>query len=155
MESGDLPQDSRSAWERQNPNALLLGLGCYDEDEDEEVSVLKASIEEAHEGVIASAEKGNKLEKKLELHLGGYKNRANMLRKKIGDASEALEQANNALVGFRRLRISEEAAIQRRLAALREEVSFVSTREREAQELYRKTKAELQELATNGVNGHY
>ena len=55
------------------------------------------------------------------------------------------------------LRASEEAAIQRRLAALRAEVSFVSTREREAQELYRRTKEELDELtAVNGrANGYH
>ncbi len=155
MEAGDLPKDTRSAWERKNPNALLLGLGCYDEDEDEEISTLLATIEEVHEAVIASAEKGNKLEKKLDLHLGGYKNRANLLRKKIDEASEALEQAKNALAGFKRLQISEEATIQRRLAGLRDEVGFVSTREREAQELYRKTKAELDELTSNGVNGYH
>ncbi|KAH8900050.1 hypothetical protein GQ53DRAFT_741034 [Thozetella sp. PMI_491] len=155
MEAGDIPKNTRTAWEKENPNALLLGLGCYDDDEDEEVLTLKATIEEVQDSVIASAEKGNKLEKKLELHLGGYKNRANMLRKKLGDAHEALEQAKNALVGFKQLRISEEATIQRRLAALRDEVGFVSTREREAQELYRKTKAELDELTLNGTNGYH
>jgi len=95
---------------------------------------------------MASAEKGNKLEKKLNLHLGGYKNRAEMLRKKLGEAHAALEKARNALAGFQVLRASEEQAIQRRLEALRAEVAFVSTREREAQELYRKLRDELEEL---------
>jgi pre-mRNA-splicing factor CDC5/CEF1 len=75
-----------------------------------------------------------------------------MLRKKIGEAHGALEKARHALSGFQVLRVSEEAAIQRRLAALRAEVAFVSTREREAQELYRRMRDELDELKI-GVNG--
>jgi len=101
---------------------------------------------------MSSAEKGNKLEKKLGLHLGGYKNRAEMLRKKTGEAHAALEKARNALVGFRILQTSEQQAIQRRLAALRAEVAFVSTRERQAQELYRSVRDELEDLRIT-VNG--
>jgi pre-mRNA-splicing factor CDC5/CEF1 len=41
------------------------------------------------------------------------------------------------------LQISEEAAIQRRLEGLRDEVNFVSKREREAQEVYRGRLEEL------------
>lgn len=69
-----------------------------------------------------------------------------MLRNKVGEAHGALEKARNALAGFRILEASEQQAIQRRLAALRAEVAFVSTREREAQELYRGVRAELEEL---------
>lgn len=105
------------------------------------------------ETIISSAEKGSKLEKKLALHLGGYKNRAEMLRGKIGEAAEALEKARNALSGFKTLSASEEVAIKRRLESLRDEVSFLSRREREAQELYRKNREELMELTANGMNG--
>jgi pre-mRNA-splicing factor CDC5/CEF1 len=75
-----------------------------------------------------------------------------MLRNKTAEAHVALEKARNALAGFRILETSEQAAIQRRLAALRAEVAFVSTREREAQEVYRRVKEELEELRI-GVNG--
>jgi len=81
-----------------------------------------------------------------------------MLRKKIREAHDALEKAHNALSGFKVLQTSEEAAIQRRLASLRAEVGFVSTREREAQELYRQTKEELDGLtavSSRGVNGYH
>jgi len=78
-----------------------------------------------------------------------------MLRKKIGEAHEALEKARNALSEFNVLATSEEVAIKRRLEALREEVAFVSRREREAQELYRKTRDELAELTGGGVNGYH
>jgi pre-mRNA-splicing factor CDC5/CEF1 len=111
--------------------------------------------QDAQEVIVSSAEKGTKLEKKLNLHLGGYKNRAEMLRKKIGEAHEALEKARNALGGFNVLATSEEAAIKRRLEALREEVGFVSRREREAQELYRKTRDELADLTGSETNGYH
>lgn len=107
------------------------------------------------ESISESAEAGNKVETKLNLHLGGYKKRAEMLKKKIGEAHEALEKANNALSSFNILQISEAAAIRNRLSALRAEVGVVSTREREAQELYRRTREELQELTINVPNGYH
>ncbi|KAK4660968.1 Pre-mRNA-splicing factor cef1 [Podospora pseudocomata] len=154
------PEAVQAVYNRNNTNALLLGLGCYDDEDDSEeeqnIAIMRSALDTAIDALIASAEKGNKLEKKLNLHLGGYKNRAEMLRKKIGEAHEALEKARAALSGFKVLQTSEEAAIQRRLGALRAEVAFVSTREREAQEQYRKMRAELEELTLNGgrINGH-
>ncbi|KAK4109539.1 hypothetical protein N656DRAFT_715744 [Canariomyces notabilis] len=153
MKDKPKPEEVQAAWDKENTNALLLGLGCYESDEEEDqVATMRAALDDTLETLIDSAEKGNKLEKKLNLHLGGYKNRAEMLRKKIGEAHGALEKARHALSGFQVLRVSEEAAIQRRLAALRAEVAFVSTREREAQELYRRMRDELDELKI-GVNG--
>lgn len=104
---------------------------------------------------MASAEQGAKLEKKLALHLGGYQKRQKMLKDKTGEAAEALEKARIALSGFRTLAISEDVAISRRLEALREEVGFVSRREREAQEEYRKAREELSALRGEGVNGYH
>lgn len=100
-----------------------------------------------------SAEQGAKLEKKLTLHFTGYQRRQKLLRDKIGDAAGALEKARNALSGFKTLSISEDVAINRRLEALREEVSQVSRREREAQEDYRKARDELNALLADSTNG--
>jgi len=94
------------------------------------------------------------MEKKLALHLGGYQNRAKTLRQKIAEASEALTKATHSLDSFRTLQISEEAAISRRLEGLRTEVGFVSKREREAQDLYRMRKVELDSLGM-GTNGYH
>ncbi|KAK0643645.1 pre-mRNA splicing factor component-domain-containing protein [Cercophora newfieldiana] len=153
------PEEVQAAWDKSNSSSFLLGLGCYDDDDEEDqVSTMQAALEQTIESLIESAEKGNKLEKKLKLYLGGYNNRAEMLRKKIREAHDALEKASNALSGFKVLQTSEEAAIQRRLASLRAEVGFVSTREREAQELYRRNKAELDELVAEArvqVNGYH
>jgi pre-mRNA-splicing factor CDC5/CEF1 len=54
----------------------------------------------------------------------------------------------------RTMQYNEELAIGRRLESLRDEVSFVSKREREAQELYRARKDELDSLREpmNGVH---
>jgi pre-mRNA-splicing factor CDC5/CEF1 len=83
-----------------------------------------------------------------------------MLRQKIAEAADALEKATNSLDSFRTMQITEEAAIASRLEGLRSEVGFISRREREAQELYRQRKEELDGLAlaltaTAGTNGHH
>lgn len=86
------------------------------------------------------------MEKKLALHLGGYQARQKALRQKIVEASEALEKAKFARDTFRVLQVGEESAIAGRLEKLRDEVAYVSRREREAQELYRERKEELKGL---------
>ena len=149
------PEDVEAVWAKSSSNSLLLGLGCYDDTEQEELDAMKEAFDEIQDTMIASAEKGAKLEKKLNLHLGGYKQRAEMLRKKIGDSAVELEKATNALEAFRILAVSEEAAVRNRLAALREEVGFISKREREAQELYRRNKEELNALTAEGTNGYH
>ena len=107
------------------------------------------------DSIMESAEQGAKLEKKLALHLGGYQKRQKMLKEKIEGAAEALRKAQNALSGFQVLAVSEDTAIYRRLDALRGEVSYVSRREREAQDEYRKVKEELATLCANGANGYH
>lgn len=104
---------------------------------------------------MSSAEQGAKLEKKLGLHLGGYQKRQKMLVDKIGGAYQALDKATAALAGFRTLAVSEDVAVTRRLEALREEVGFISRREREAQEEYRKAKDELDALVAKRTNGYH
>ncbi|KAI1082695.1 pre-mRNA splicing factor component-domain-containing protein [Whalleya microplaca] len=149
------PEDIQATWERENSNALLLGLGCYDDDDEEDqVATMKAAFDSIQESTMETAEKCAKLEKKLTLHLGGYQQRAKTLRSKTGEAFEALEKANFALNAFKTLAVSEEIAVRSRLEALREEVGYVTRREREAQELYRQMKEELDALA-NGVNGYH
>lgn len=147
------PEEVETAWAKGNNNSLLLGLGCYDDTEQDESEAMKVAAEEIQDTMIASAEKGSKLEKKLNLHLGGYKQRAETLRKKIGETATDLEKATNALHAFEIMASSEEVAVSNRLAALRDEVNFVSRREREAQEAYRRNQEELSALRAGGANG--
>ncbi|CAN8103049.1 unnamed protein product [Discula destructiva] len=148
-------EDIETAWAKTNNNSLLLGLGCYDDDEEEELNAMKAAYDEIQDTMVTSAEKGAKVEKKLNLHLGGYKHRGETLRKKIEEAAAELEKATNALGAFKILANSEEIAVKNRLAGLRDEVAFVSKREREAQELYKKNKAELDSLMEESTNGYH
>ncbi|CAG8383372.1 unnamed protein product [Penicillium salamii] len=136
----------------------LPGLENYEDDEQDasqEEQKFIGAFDNVQTALFATAERGNKLEKKLSLHYGGYQNRAKTLRSKISEAGTALPAATNELDAFRTLQISEEAALPRRLEGLREAVSFVMRREREAQELYRSRKEELDELVagTATVNG--
>lgn len=104
---------------------------------------------------MSAAEQGAKLEKKLSLHLGGYQKRQKMLKDKMASAADALEKAKNALSGFKTLAVSEDVAIERRLGALRDEVLYVTRREREAQEEYRKVRDELDALREGATNGYH
>jgi pre-mRNA-splicing factor CDC5/CEF1 len=88
--------------------------------------------------------------------MGGYQQRAKTLRQKTSEAADALAKATYSLDAFRTLQISEEAAISRRLESLRDEVAFVSKREREAQEVYRARREELIALGGSvAVNGFH
>ncbi|KAJ5598103.1 hypothetical protein N7537_008187 [Penicillium hordei] len=136
----------------------LPGLENYEDDEQDafqEEQRMVAAFDTVQTSLFATAERGNRLEKKLSLHYGGYQNRAKTLRSKILEAGAALPAAENELDAFRTLQISEESAVTRRLERLREAVSFVMRREREAQDLYKSRKDELDELlaGTGTVNG--
>ena len=155
----DLPPEALQQWtadfeesaSRLHGSAKLPGLSDYGEDEVDEHQLMVEAFDNVQDAIVFDAEKGNKIEKKLALHLGGYQQRAKTLRAKIAEASEALDKTRIDLDTFRTLQVSEEAAIPRRLEALRTEVSFVSKREREAQDLFRARREELAELGE--VNG--
>ncbi|KYK59459.1 pre-mRNA splicing factor CEF1 [Drechmeria coniospora] len=148
-------EDIQTFFESRAENATLRGLGCYrGHDEEGQAAAMLAAFDSVQESILTSAEQGAKLEKKLGLHLGGYQKRQKMLKEKVSDASDALDKARCALSAFRTLAISEEVAISRRLDSLRDEVGFVSRREREAQEEFRKVRDELDTLRAGVVNGH-
>ncbi|KAI9757165.1 MAG: Pre-mRNA-splicing factor cef1 [Chaenotheca gracillima] len=144
--------DLDRAWDIVHDFAKLPGLAGYGEDEVDEHQLLTEAFDNIQDRVMADAERGNKIEKKLELHLGGYQKRAATLRQKILEAGEALEQTTISLDTIRTLQISEDAAIPRRLEGLRSEVEFVARRERGAQALYRARKEELDDLGVNGFH---
>ncbi|RYO99510.1 hypothetical protein DL764_006801 [Monosporascus ibericus] len=154
VKSKPKPEEGQAVWEREHNNALLLGLGCYEDDDEEQTAAMKAALESVQESMMSTAERCEKLGEKLKLHLGGYQRRAKTLRSKMGEAAEALEKATSALNAFKTLQISEEIAIRSRREALMEEVNYISRREREAQEMYRQAKEELDSL-TDGVNGYH
>lgn len=144
------------SWESMHElTKSLPGLSLY-ADDDGDVELQQQRMIAAFDNVSASllevAEEGNKLEKKIGLHNGGYQARAKNLRAKITEAHDALEKIAIDLEGLHTLKIGEEVGIARRLESLRDEVTLVTRREREAQELYRARKEELESLVP-AVNG--
>ncbi|KAL8997607.1 MAG: hypothetical protein Q9169_003154 [Polycauliona sp. 2 TL-2023] len=149
-------EDFTTWWlEIHETSSGLPGLAGYNEGETEEHGVMTEALKKIQSSIMMDAEKGNKLERKIALHNGGYQQRAKMLRQKIVEASEALEKEKIKLDSYRTMQIAEEAALPRRLHALREEYMFVQKREREAQELYRNRVEELASMDTGLVNGFH
>lgn len=96
-----------------------------------------ASSTGLHDSVRSESARVNKLEKKLNLTLGGYRSRARTLVQKINEATNALAQSEVELQTFRHLAIHETDAIPRRTASLTEELEGLRRRERIAQEEFR------------------
>ncbi|EGE84808.1 pre-mRNA-splicing factor cef1 [Blastomyces dermatitidis ATCC 18188] len=144
-----------TSWSFLHESSGLPGLALFTDDDDYEMQeqLMMTAFDNVQTSLLATAEQGNKLEKKISLHNGGYQARAKTLRTKIVEANEALEKAKFELDAFRTLQLGEESGISRRLEVLRDEVTFVSRREREAQELYRSRKEELESLESGAVNG--
>ncbi|KAF2255701.1 hypothetical protein BU26DRAFT_512671 [Trematosphaeria pertusa] len=142
-----------TAWTNLHGSSKLPGLDGYEEDEIDEHQLMMEAFNNIQDKIIETAEQANKIEKKLTVHHAGYMKRSGLLRQKIHDASSALEKAKMDLDSTRTMQYSEQSAIGWRLESLRDEVSFVSRREREAQELYRTRKDELDNLQepVNGV----
>jgi pre-mRNA-splicing factor CDC5/CEF1 len=143
-----------TSWTELHGSAILPGIAGYEEDEIDEHQLLVEAFDNAQEKIIESAESANKIEKRLTTHHAGYIKRASLLHTKIRESFGALEKAKVDLDSARTMQYSEQSAIGRRLESLRDEVSFVSRREREAQELYRTRKDELDSLRepVNGVH---
>lgn len=158
-------QQEQSSWQEDFEASLptqgkcLPGLEEYEDEEEQdafkEEQRMIGSFDNAISSLTSIAERNHKIEKSLDKLCRGYQMRAKTLRSKVLEAAAALPKAQDDLDAFRTLQISEEAAISGRLEKLRDEVSFVMRREREAQELYKTRKDELDELVagTATVNG--
>ncbi|EDU40197.1 REB1 Myb superfamily protein including transcription factors and mRNA splicing factors [Pyrenophora tritici-repentis] len=152
--------DLNTAWStlHNTCTTMLPGIAGYTDDDDEidQHQLLVQAFDQAQESIIDAAQRANKIEKRLATHHAGYMKRSALLRDKIGGAFAALERSRNDLVTARTALYSEEDAIAKRLASLRQEVQFVNKREREAQDLYRRRKEELESLSmpmeVNGIH---
>lgn len=124
-------------------NTTIPGLAGYGEDELDEAQLLIERFDNIQGTIAASADRGSSLEKKLAKHHGGYAQRAKHLRARIMEASEFLLQNRTLITKMHQAQVAEHASAQERLERLRDEVTLVSRREREAQEDYRVLKDEL------------
>ncbi|KAK3677885.1 Pre-mRNA-splicing factor cef1 [Recurvomyces mirabilis] len=132
-------------WERAHTSTSILpGLAGYAEDDLDEQQLLAEAFDSIQQSLETSAEKGAALEKKLAKMQGGYAARAKVLRSKIGSVAEKMEGLRIQAEVGRTALVGEEVAVRERLEGLRGEVAFVGRREREAQEVFRGRKAELE-----------
>ena len=144
--------DVNASWTTLHGSTILPGIAGYEEDEIDEHQLMVEAFDRAQEAIIDAAERANKIEKRLTTHHAGYVKRSALLREKIGGAFAALEKARDNLNTARTAQYNEQTAIELRLERLRDEVQFVTKREREAQDLYRRRKEELDNLQVP-VNG--
>lgn len=112
-------------------------------------------FEAAEDSLTKTATDANAVEKKLAKLLGGYQARGKTLRQKMVEASETLAKAKYELETNHYAIANEEAAMGSRLERLREEVQFITTRERTAQDAYSAAKAELDDLTVGNTNGYH
>jgi pre-mRNA-splicing factor CDC5/CEF1 len=146
--------DFTDAWVELHDSVKLPGLDGYYEDEIDEHQMMVEVFDNLEDKITETAEKGQELEKKLAKLHGGYQARSKILQTKILAVADKLEKTKIDVNTFRNAQVGEEAAAARRLDALRDEVAFISRREREAQEEYRRTQQELGDLPVP-VNGFY
>ena len=154
LDMGEADPDTRAhfgiaferEWERAHAGKMLPGLAGYAEDEVDESQLLTEAFDKVSDGITASAEKGVALEKKLAKLHGGYIARQKTLKSKIADAAALLDKTRLVSETARYAEAAEQAGVVERMEALREEVGFVSRREREAQEVYRARREELEGL---------
>ncbi|CAG8693248.1 24778_t:CDS:10 [Gigaspora margarita] len=88
--------------------------------------------------MIKEATKATKLEKKLNIILGGYAN--------VSETFDEIEQAKIELDSFQSLSISEEEAIPKRIQSLQNEVDYLIKRESELQQRYSSLSTERQDI---------
>lgn len=104
--------------------------------DEQRVEGYSGQLTEIRELMIKEASKVQKAEKKLSVQLGGYQARFNALSKRLIDSFSELQAVQIDYESFSRLKISEEAAGPRRVAALQEEVEFLASRENKLQGRY-------------------
>ena len=93
------------------------------------------------------AKKAAKLEKKLDVTLGGYKKREGALRAELLRLQQELQQKTIEAACFAKLHSNEALAVPQRLSQMAALVSEQTAREAELQARYKQLSAERQALA--------
>jgi pre-mRNA-splicing factor CDC5/CEF1 len=109
---------------------------------EQRVAGYAALLSQGRDMMAKEASKVAKIEKKLSVTLGGYQGRSNSLIKRIMEAYTEAQSAKVDLEAFLRLQANEQATGPLRVAALREEVERLETKERSLQARYAELDAE-------------
>ncbi|CAG8595907.1 12939_t:CDS:10 [Ambispora gerdemannii] len=143
INGSDIPEIERfdEFWQRINDN---------NNNDDIKKDDLIREFQNTHEfnrnAMIKEATKAAKIEKKLNLTLGGYISRSQSLSKKVNETSEQLEQAKIELDSFKSLSVSEKESIPLRMEKLQNEVDHLAGRESELQKKYAHLSIERQAI---------
>jgi len=105
-------------------------------DADSRAAGYKVVLDERRAAVGREAARAAKVEKKLGVVLGGYGARSTELGKRLGSTAAGVLEMSFEFESFARLRTTESAMGPARVAALREEVDTLESRERVLQGLY-------------------
>jgi len=151
MQHGDLSLDAYTqVWEECLAQVLYLPTQqrytrANLANKKDRIESMEKRLETNRGHMTKEAKRAAKTEKKLKILTGGYQSRAAGLIKQLTDAGEQLEQTRLELTTFNQLKVSETAAIPRRLATLTEDVAQQTTREKSLQENFRKMQMMLEE----------
>ncbi|KAK5740837.1 Pre-mRNA-splicing factor cef1 [Elasticomyces elasticus] len=133
-------------WEGARAGTVLPGLVGYGDEEVDERMLLGEAFAAVEGRLTVEAERGAGLERKLGKVHGGYLARQKVLKAKIAQAAAKLEGMRVEGETGRWAMVAEEGGVGERMEELRGEVEFVSRREREAQDVYRGRREELEGL---------
>jgi len=109
------------------------------------IESMEKRLETNRSHMTKEAKRAAKTEKKLKILTGGYQSRAAGLIKQLTDAGEQLEQSRLELSTFDQLKITETAAIPRRLNNLTEDVGKQQQREKGLQETFKEVQVKLEQ----------
>jgi len=143
MQHGDLSLEAYTqVWEECLAQVLYLpGQQRYTRanlaTKKDRIESLEKRLETNRGHMTKEAKRAAKTEKKLKILTGGYQSRAAGLIKQLTDAADQLEQSRLELATFDQLKISETAAIPRRLEEISGDVGKQEERERNLQGSYR------------------
>jgi pre-mRNA-splicing factor CDC5/CEF1 len=145
--------DDSEMWSKKRPSLVLdVKSGIHVSEDsltaEERVAGYTALLGESRETMSKEASKAGKMEKKLGVTLGGYQVRASVLGKRIIDAFAETQAAKIDLEAFLRLQANENVTGPARVAALREEVNRLESKERNLQARYAELDAERRNAQT-------
>lgn len=100
------------------------------------IDVYKKQFSKNCDALSKESTKVQKLIKKLDILFGGYKTRADTLKKEIHEASNQIEVTRIELNTYKMLQSREEIAINKRILSLKEDVTRQQKREKSLQSSY-------------------
>ncbi|KAG2177170.1 hypothetical protein INT43_007827 [Umbelopsis isabellina] len=139
-------------WSKEHKDVLFsaekMSFLTLDEftDDKSKIAGLQKMLEANRQSMTQDATRAAKIEKKLNIVLGGYQARSQTLQKQILETFEQLESAESEHQSFINLQISEAAAIPRRIEALQKEVHFLTSKERTLQDKYKALATQKNEI---------